>query len=165
MSAAIPAAAATTPATPAAPTVSIVIPVHNKASLTRQCLNALLAEETPGVAREIVVVDDGSTDKTTAIARGAAAEDPRVRLLSMPNGGVAKARNAGSRGRFIAPVDADDIWHPEKIARQMEVMVAGGPEMGFVYTLHRGSARRDSRRGCVSWSPNGRYLSSAWRRY
>lgn len=118
--------------------VSVVVPAYNAEATLAATLDSVRRQSYR--ALEIVVVDDGSTDATPTIVRAAAAEDPRVRLLTAPNGGVAKARNAGiaaSRGAFIAPVDADDLWHPEKIARQMEVMRAGGPEMGFVYTLHR----------------------------
>ena len=89
---------------------------------------------------EVVVVDDGSTDRTAERAAAHAAEDSRIRLLRTANGGVAAARNAGIRasaGALIAPVDADDIWHPDKIARQVAAMQSGGDEMAYVYTGFR----------------------------
>jgi hypothetical protein len=116
-------------------TVSVVIPAYNAASTLAETLDSVRGQTWR--ALEIIVVDDGSTDATAEIAGAHAAEDPRLRILSLENGGVARARNAGiaaSRGAFVAPVDADDLWHPEKIARQMAVMA---PDIGFVYTFFR----------------------------
>jgi glycosyltransferase involved in cell wall biosynthesis len=118
--------------------VSVVIPAFNSEATLAATLASVRAQTYANL--EIIVIDDGSTDGTLALARSLAGADPRIRVLSKPNGGVSEARNAGigaSRGAFIAPVDADDIWHPEKITRQMAVMQAGGPQMGFVYTGYR----------------------------
>jgi glycosyltransferase involved in cell wall biosynthesis len=86
-----------------------------------------------------VVVDDGSRDGTVAIAKRHARADRRIRLIEQTNGGVASARNRGiaeTSGRYVAPVDADDLWAPEKIARQMEAMREGGGRVGLVYTWY-----------------------------
>jgi hypothetical protein len=118
--------------------VSVVIPAYNAESTLRATLASVRAQTYANL--EIVVVDDGSSDGTGALARAEARVDPRIRVLTVENGGVAAARNIGiarSRGAFIAPIDSDDLWHPEKIARQMAAMRAGGRGMGYVYTFYR----------------------------
>ena len=85
---------------------------------------------------EVVVVDDGSTDQTPTIIEAAAARDNRIRSFRTQNSGVAAARNVAireARGGLIAPLDADDLWHPEKIARQAEVMRNSSARVGLVY--------------------------------
>jgi glycosyltransferase involved in cell wall biosynthesis len=85
---------------------------------------------------EIVVIDDGSSDDTRNIISSYMHKDKRVWLLTQQNAGVAAARNAGIRasiGRFIAPLDADDLWHPEKIERQVCRLHSVGPKVGLVY--------------------------------
>jgi glycosyltransferase involved in cell wall biosynthesis len=85
---------------------------------------------------DIVVVDDGSTDRSPAIVAERARRDPRIRLLRQENGGVAAARNFGAastEARFLAFVDADDLWAPSKIARQLRVLQEAGPAAGLAY--------------------------------
>lgn len=93
---------------------------------------------------ELLLVDDGSTDASSEVARVAAAADPgRVRLLRHPGGvnrGMSASRNLGleaARGEFIAFLDADDLYLPEKLERQLEVLRAH-PEAGITFgpTLH-----------------------------
>lgn len=118
--------------------VSVVIPAYNAERTLDETL--ISVRQQSHVHLEIIVVDDGSTDGTATVARRHAAVDRRLRLVSIANSGVAVARNTAIRastGGFIAPIDADDLWHPEKIARQMAVMRARGPMTGFVYTLSR----------------------------
>jgi glycosyltransferase involved in cell wall biosynthesis len=118
--------------------VSVVVPAYNAEATLAATLESVHRQTYDNL--EIIVVDDGSTDGTLALAEAMARRDGRIRALSKPNGGVGAARNAGvraSRGAYLAPVDADDLWHPDKIARQMAAMAAGGPEMGFVYTGFR----------------------------
>jgi len=115
--------------------VSIITPAYNAERFIAETL-ASARTQTYGNL-EIIVVDDGSTDGTQSVVEGIAAVDRRVQLLRQPNRGVAAARNLGierARGEFIAPLDADDIWHPEKIARQVAAMREGGAKVGMVYT-------------------------------
>jgi glycosyltransferase involved in cell wall biosynthesis len=118
------------------PLVSVVVPAFNAANTIAETLHSISRQTYP--ALEIVVVDDGSTDATAEIARRHG--DPRLRVVAKANGGVASARNAGirdSKGAFVAFIDADDLWHPTKIAKQLQVLLAGGPDMALVYAPFR----------------------------
>lgn len=97
--------------------VSVVIPTYNYGRFIAGAIEGVLAQTYP--IEEIIVVDDGSTDNTAEVV---AAFSPRVKYIKQKNGGVCAARNNGvqsSSGEFIAFLDADDVWHPEKIAKQM----------------------------------------------
>lgn len=114
--------------------VSVIVPAYNAGKYVRETLASVLAQTYRTL--EVVVVDDGSSDDTARIVEAVMASDPRVRLIRQQNKGVAAARNAGiaaARGAFIAPVDADDLWHPSKIAKQLSRMRAGGQQVGLVY--------------------------------
>ena len=108
---------------PEEPLVSVVIPVRNGERLIGRTLASALAQTYRNI--EVIVVDDGSTDRTPALVETAAARDRRVRLLRRPHSGVTATRNFGisrANGSLIAPLDADDLWHQEKIARQVAAM-------------------------------------------
>lgn len=101
------------PAVDSAPTVSIVTAAYNAASTLAETIESVLAQSYHDW--ELVVVDDGSTDDTRAIAERYAEVDARVRVLSQPNAGTASARNAGvaaSRGGWLCILDADDLLSP-----------------------------------------------------
>lgn len=115
--------------------VTAILPAYNAAATLHETLVSV--REQTHAELEIIVVDDGSTDETRRIAERHAADDARVRVLSQANGGVANARNAGlaaASGAFVAPIDADDLWRPDKIARQFELMSQRGPNTNLVYT-------------------------------
>jgi len=121
-----------------APLVSVVIPAYNAANTIAEALKSACAQSYRNL--EIIVVDDGSTDDTGDIVRQIAAEDSRIRLIQTPNRGVAAARNRGieeARADYVAMLDADDLWHPTKLQKQMEVMRSSPVEPGFVYCLYR----------------------------
>ncbi len=104
-----------------APLVTVVIPSYNSAHLIWDTIQSVRRQTIQSI--EIFVVDDGSTDDLAAVLGPDLADDPRMRLIRRPNGGVAAARNTGleaGRGEFVAFVDADDIWHP----RFLEELVA-----------------------------------------
>ncbi len=117
-------------------TVSVVIPGYNCAAYIGQTLASVLAQPVDGL--EVLLVDDGSTDDTVAIAIACAQglNDPRLRVIQLANGGVCKARNRGiaeARGSYICLLDHDDWWYPHKLPRQLEEM-ARHPEAGVVFS-------------------------------
>lgn len=112
------------------PLVSVVIPNHNYARFLSQTIESVLAQSYGNV--EIVVVDDGSTDDSIAILRG---YKEHVRWVEQPNQGVATARNRGvteSDGELVAFLDADDVWLPQKLVRQVQRFL-DEPELGLVH--------------------------------
>ncbi|HYG28186.1 MAG TPA: glycosyltransferase family 2 protein [Caulobacteraceae bacterium] len=119
----------------AEPLVSVVVPLHNGASTIERTLDSICRQTWENL--EVIVVDDGSTDSGPALVEQRAVDDPRVTLVRQANAGVAAARNHGARvakANFLAFIDADDLWGPEKIAAQMEVMERRGSRTGLVYT-------------------------------
>lgn len=107
----------------AAPLITIVIPAYNAERTLVETLNSVSNQSYSKL--EILVVDDGSRDGTFALASDYSLTDRRVRVLRQLNGGVARARNHGIReaqGAYVAPIDADDVWHPEKIERQLQAL-------------------------------------------
>ncbi len=119
--------------------ISVIIPAHNAERFVRRTLDSVLNQTHR--ALDIVVVDDGSTDNTAAVVQEIAHRDPRVRLFCSRNLGVSAARNFAieqARAQLIAPLDADDIWHPNKLERQLAMMAAGSERLGVVYCWSRG---------------------------
>ena len=114
--------------------ISVIIPVRNGARFVARTLDSVLRQTHREL--EVIVVDDGSTDDTAEIVGNVAAEDPRVVLFSGPQAGVSAARNRAishARGEFIATLDADDLWHPDKLALQIDAIRRGGPQVGLAY--------------------------------
>ena len=100
--------------------LSVVIPCYNAARYISSAIDSVLEQQWPGL--EIVVVDDGSTDGSADLV---AARYPQVRLIRQANAGVAEARNRGIRessGRWIAFLDADDLWLPGKLLAQSALL-------------------------------------------
>ena len=119
------------------PLVSVLVPAFNAARTLRETLQSVLASTYSNL--EVVVVDDGSVDGTAALVQALAGADPRVRLVQRANGGLSAALNTGFRGTsgdYIARLDADDLWHPSKLQKQMELAVRE-PELAFIYTWAR----------------------------
>lgn len=112
--------------------VSCIIPVHNGDRFLDEAIGSILAQSHP--ASEIVVVDDGSSDRTPQIARR---HEPEVTYLRQVRSGPASARNTGlaaATGEFIAFLDHDDRWRPEKLERQLE-RLESRPDLGVSLTL------------------------------
>lgn len=114
--------------------VSVIIPAFNAERHIAQTLESVLVQSYRRL--EVIVVDDGSEDRTSDIARNYARKDSRLKLLCQSNRGVAAARNraiAESNGEFIAPIDADDLWCPSKVQRQVETLSKSPSIAGLVY--------------------------------
>ena len=113
------------------PLITCIIPVFNGERYLREALGSVFAQTYRSL--DVVLVDDGSTDNTAAIA---ATYNGCVRYVHQNNLGPPAARNMGIRaamGEFIAFLDADDLWHPEKLERQIARFQAR-PELGYCVT-------------------------------
>lgn len=114
--------------------ISVVIPAYNVERFIGGALASVLGQSYRNI--EIIVVDDGSTDRTAAIVKEAAQQDSRVRLIQISNSGPATARNRGlaaAHGAWVATLDADDLWHPEKLAKQATLMRCAPDGTGLIY--------------------------------
>jgi len=115
----------------AKPFVSVLIDTYNHERFIEEAIVSVLQQDFPAADREIIVVDDGSTDRTPDIVRKF---EPQVRLLRKANGGQASAFNAGipeCKGEIVAFLDGDDWWARNKLTLVMEVM-ANDPALGLV---------------------------------
>ncbi|MGC2390343.1 MAG: glycosyltransferase [Candidatus Acidiferrum sp.] len=115
-----------------APRVTVLIDTYNYGQYIEEAVQSVLAQEFPREEREILVVDDGSTDDT---AERLKKYGDAIRYLRKANGGQASAFNLGfaeARGEIIATLDADDLWLPEKLRRVCETFEKN-PEAGMVY--------------------------------
>jgi glycosyltransferase involved in cell wall biosynthesis len=128
------------------PLVSILIPAYKAEATIPSTIQSTLAQSWPRI--EVIVVVDGSLDRTHQVAESAG--DARVRVITQANQGAAAARNHAlqlSQGDFIQWLDADDLLSPDKVSRQMEVLLASGDERllascGWVEFLHRPAPAR-----------------------
>lgn len=123
----------------AAPLVSVIVPCFNQGRYLTEAVESLIAQTWPHW--ECIIVDDGSTDDTAAVAARLAARDGRVRWVSQANRGLAGARNRGldqARGAYLQFLDADDLLLPEKFAAQIAAAGnAEGPGVVYCRTLFR----------------------------
>lgn len=113
------------------PRVNIVVPAYNAEAFIADTVRSAL-NQTAGDL-QVTVIDDGSQDATS---RNAVLDDPRLRLISQENRGMSKSRNRGMAevdSEFVALLDADDLWHPEKLRLQLEALQAR-PDHDFCYT-------------------------------
>lgn len=111
--------------------LSVLIDTYNHERFIEKAIASALEQDFPAADREIIVIDDGSTDRTPEIVRRF---EPRVRYIRKENGGQASAFNTGiaeCRGEIIAFLDGDDYWLPGKLSRVAEVL-AKNPEVGLV---------------------------------
>lgn len=102
------------------PRVSVIVPLYNQGRYLSECVRSLQQQTMPDW--EAIIVDDGSTDDSWAIAKQLSAAEPRLRIFSKPNGGLASARNYGldrATGQFIQLLDADDALLPQKFEKQL----------------------------------------------
>jgi len=131
------------------PAVSVIIPAWNAASTLAATLHCVSAQTLRPI--EIVLIDDGSTDDTLRVAHAHAQRDPRLRVFTQQNAGVADARNAAlarARAPFVAGIDADDLWHPTFLEKLARALCAAGDDAVFAYANFRAVDARDQ----VLWS-------------
>jgi glycosyltransferase involved in cell wall biosynthesis len=122
------------PTTAEQPLVSVVTPAYNVAWCVGRAVDSVLAQDYP--AREMIVVNDGSTDDTAKVL---ATYGDTIRVIQQENRGMSAARNAAiraARGEYIAFLDSDDWWHPGKLSRQVALMQSD-PGVGFCSTAAR----------------------------
>lgn len=116
------------------PLVSVVIPTYNRAYCLPETISSVLSQTYQNI--EIVVVDDGSTDRTSELFAERYANVDRIKYIQQPNRGVSAARNTAlkqANGEFVAFCDSDDIWLPWKIRAQVSCMQAF-PAAGLSWT-------------------------------
>ena len=101
------------------PTVTVVMPVYNTAAYVEAAIDSVLDQTFGDI--ELLIIDDGGSDESITLCR--AYTDPRIRIISQANRGLAGARNTGihqAQGEFIAFLDSDDLWAPEKLTRHVQ---------------------------------------------
>jgi succinoglycan biosynthesis protein ExoO len=113
------------------PTVTVLIAAYNAAGFVGRAVASALAQSVAPL--EVLVVDDASTDDTGPVVRQLAAADSRIRLITLPqNGGPSAARNAGldaARGEWVAVLDADDAFMPQRLERMLHFAVQSGADI------------------------------------
>lgn len=117
------------------PVVSVIIPVYNGERYLAETIESVISQTMKDW--ELIAVNDGSTDRSSAILEEYAQREPgRIRYITVGNGGVSRARNAGvaiARGTFIAFIDQDDLWAPEKLGHQL-AQFARNESLGISFT-------------------------------
>lgn len=118
------------------PLISVIMPCYNMASYVADSIKSVIAQTYPHW--ELLIVDDASTDETVSIIESYVQTDSRIRLaIKTQNSGIADTRNQciqTAQGQFLAFLDADDIWHPEKLEKQLNFMLE--KNVGFTYSTY-----------------------------
>lgn len=135
--------------------VSIIMPVYNAETFLEESIRSVLSQSYPHW--ELLAVDDGSTDGSADIIRRFEKEDGRIRYLrtDRPSGSPTVPRNKGieqARGRFIAFLDSDDAWLPDKLERQME-MFAKHEDMAICFSNYEKMAEDGTRNNRIILAP------------
>jgi glycosyltransferase involved in cell wall biosynthesis len=137
--------------------VSILLPFRNSAHTLDAAISSIVEQSFDD--RELVLIDNASTDESPSIGRRWAGNEPRIRVLHEPRIGIAHALNTGlahAEGGYIARMDADDISHPERLAEQVAYLDAY-PEIGVLGTRTRFASSVQESRGMqafVEWQNN-----------
>ena len=119
---------------PSGGTVAVIVPMYNAAETIAETLRSICRQTYRDL--DIVVVDDGSTDQGAQLVESFAENDRRIRLVRQTNAGVATARNHGAEkttAPYLAFIDADDLWAPEKTAEQMKLAQGGAPALIYCW--------------------------------
>jgi len=113
--------------------ISVIIPTYNRYNLTKRAIESVVAQTLQ--PKEIIVVDDGSTDNTKQLQK----DCPQIKYIYRENRGVSSARNLGikhAQCKWIAFLDSDDTWHKEKLAKQV-AFHKNNPDILFSYTAEK----------------------------
>src|SRR4051812_43420484 len=116
--------------------ISVIIPCYNNESFVTEALDSVLNQSYIKAIKEIIVVDDGSKDGSAIVIKEKAAVFPIIKYIYQENGGLSAARNTGIKVvqcDYIAFLDADDVWLPDKIEKQCQALEQY-PEAGLFYT-------------------------------
>ncbi len=130
------------------PAVSVIIPVYNSATFIEKTILSALSQTYTDI--EVIAVDDGSTDGSCEIIKRFT--DSRLKLIKQKNAGVSAARNTGiqnSKGEFIALLDHDDLWYPEKLEKQIPLLEKSS-DVGLVYS---NASYIDAEGNQIDWQP------------
>ncbi len=103
--------------------VSVIVPIYKVEKYLPRCVDSIIAQKYSNL--EILLVDDGSPDKSGEIAEQYAEKDPRIHVIHKKNGGLSDARNAGidvALGEYLVFIDSDDFIHPEMISRMIDAV-------------------------------------------
>ncbi len=119
--------------------ISVIIPVYNAGESIEKCLDSIKNQTWKGEF-EIIVINDGSADRSGEILENYRKKNPEmpIQLINQENGGVSKARNTGlkiAKGDYIALLDSDDEWLPEKTEKQMKYLVNKNFRVDFITSL------------------------------
>lgn len=118
------------------PLISVIVPVYKAEAFLTQCVDSILAQTERGF--ELLLVDDGSPDNSPALCDAYAAQDPRIRVIHKPNGGVSSARNAGldrAQGKFIVFIDSDDYVDADYLEQMLRALrETDSPEKTLILT-------------------------------
>lgn len=141
------------------PRVNIVVPAYNAEAFIADTVRSALSQTFADL--QVTVIDDGSKDATAAHA---SLDDARVRVISQENRGMSRSRNRGmaeADSEFVALLDADDLWHPEKLRLQLQALQSR-PDHDFCYTafdVWHGEPRpgyfQEARSGCIDETLSG----------
>ena len=122
------------------PTVSVIIPVYNGADEVRRAIDSALAQKNVNV--EVIVLNDGSKDDTASVL---AEYDDRIRAVNQRNSGLSKTRNSGialATGEWVAFLDHDDYWRPEKLSLQLQAAERTGFDVVYTNAGNFGDVQR-----------------------
>jgi len=139
------------------PRVSVLLPFHNAGAGLDAAISSIVQQTLTDL--ELLLIDNGSTDEGPVIAQRWADDDTRIKVLHEPHIGIAHALNTGlahDQGRFIARMDADDVSHPERLAKQVAYLEAH-PEIGVLGTRTAFASSMQESRGMqafVDWQNN-----------
>lgn len=135
------------------PLISIITPVYNADKYLEETVKSVQAQTYDNW--ELFLINDGSTDASLKIAKILAKSDKRINLITIENSGAAVARNTGierARGRYLCFIDADDLWEPEKLEKQLHFMQE--KDCAFSFTTYAYADKNANKTGKIAHVPS-----------